>query len=118
MNIFLSKSVCFAQEMLRAALRRDSGISPDAPWIQVNIGVVDKTKESREITMTVIISPSTQVFAQCWVSQEGDRWNSGVVQFTLPDDTMSTEHRFRCRLDENGGLNLKPEPVQRFAKEP
>ena len=108
-KIFLSKSVSFAIEMVRASLRHvPTNLRLTGLWMQMNMGtdlMGDKNHGSRSITMAILIHPSSRVHANCDVYCEEGEWKSGDVTITLPGDGV--KWKFHCQLI-SGALTVQP----------
>jgi len=114
-EIFLSKSVSFAIETVRASLRHiptPTNLRLDGLWMQMNMGtdlIGDESYGSRFITMAILIYPSIRVHADCLVCCEKGEWKLGDVIITFPGDTdrSGVEWKFHCQL-VSGELIVQP----------
>src|SRR3989344_7713944 len=115
-EIFLSKSVSFAIEMVRASLRlTPTDIRLAGLWMQMPIAsdlLGDVEFGQRDILFEILIHPGIKIAAGCSVFCVGGEWKSGNVNIRLLDSTgrqrSDADWKFSCELDANGQLNVQP----------
>ena len=116
-KIFLSKSVSFAIEMVRASLRHTpTNVHLEGLWRQMNMGtdvLGDERCGQRLISLSILIHPGINVSASCTVNCTDGEWKSGDAEVCLLDHTgcyneNTQRWKFRCQLDTEGRLNVQP----------
>ncbi|MEN9557647.1 MAG: hypothetical protein RL141_16 [Candidatus Parcubacteria bacterium] len=116
-DIFLSKSVSFAIEMVRASLHHiPTDIHLDGLWMQTNMStdiLGDRHFGQRSILFSILVYPDIVVEASCNVTCTDGKWRSGDVEIRLPSTTGhynkdAAPWRFHCQIDAEGRLNAQP----------
>lgn len=119
-EMFLSKSVSFAIEMVRASLRHTpTNIRLDGLWMQMNIGtdlLGSERSGMRNLLFSILISPNINIEANCIVVCVGGEWKSGDLEIRLLDSKgcyaeNNPRWKFRCQLNNASG-QIDVESVQ------
>lgn len=112
-EIFLSQSVCFAIETVRAALRHTRDIRLEGLWTQMDMTtdvIGDEKSGVRFITILFFLHPNTRVHANCHVSCVNGEWTSSDTDIWLPDDSGQQQRKvhwkFHCQLNADGQLEV------------
>ena len=115
-EIFLSKSVSFAIEMVRTSLRHTpTRVRLEGLWMQMNMAtdiMGDESHGQRFITLAILINPGIRVSANCHVNCVEGEWKSGDVEVWLLDSAGQRRDdahwKFRCQLNIKGQLDIQP----------
>jgi len=113
LEIFLSKSVSLAIEMVRACLR-PTNMNLEGRWEQMNIAsdlIGDAEFGERDILFEILIYPGTKIAAHCSVVCMDGEWKEGTVSIKLLDSTSQersgADWKFHCKLDAQGRINAQ-----------
>jgi hypothetical protein len=116
-RILLSKSVCFATEILRACLSQPTtNVRLCGLWMQKTMMCMDIRNNgetsARHIGFQILISPNSHVHACCNVYGTGGEWTSGDVEVALLDETghfnANTQRwYFACKLNGESRIDVR-----------
>ncbi len=116
-KIFLSKSVSFAIEMVRASLpQTPTKVRLAGLWMQMNMGtrvLGNEERGRRLVSLAILIHPGININAECALNCIDGKWTSGDVEICLFDHTNcynenTKRWKFRCKLNIKGQLDVQP----------
>ena len=116
-KIFLSKSVSFAIEMVRASLRHiPTDFCLERMWMQTNMELdifINEKGGMRYVSFAILIGLDTWVKAYCYLTGTNGEWKSGNIRIYLLGQTpYCTENtpswHFHCQLNTKGQLDVQP----------
>lgn len=114
-SVFLSKSVSFAIEMVRACLyHTPTNVRLSGLWMQMNMGtdvMGNETHGSRLITFAILIHPGIRVSVNCHVNCLNGEWVSGDTEIWLLDSEGKQNEDMRwkfCCMLKDGQIEVNP----------